>query len=137
MTMRNAILACFPIVFAPCVYLTSASSTVPRSRDVESVSGVETRCGWFLNPTPSNAWLEDADGEWTIAEQGGFQAEGDWPDFKSSQWVETNVHYGYGCACMKVTTDRTQMRISKIFSATPRSLSTCRHDRALRKKEPK
>ena len=49
-----------------------------------------TRCGWFSNPTPANAWLLDREAEWTIAVQGGAQAEGDWPIFKPSQWVRTN-----------------------------------------------
>ena len=97
----------------------------------------ETRCGWFSNPTPANAWLTDADGEWTIAVQGGYQAEGDWPDFKPSQWVKTNVNYGYGCSCMRVTSDRGSMRIVMIHSATPKSLATCRKDKALKGKEPK
>jgi len=96
----------------------------------------ETRCGWFSNPTPGNAWLDDADGSWTIGAQGGFQAEGDWPDFKPSQWKVTNgVDYGYGCACMTVTTDRKEMHVLKILKAWPRPLSTCRKDKKL--KEPK
>src|SRR4051812_16771245 len=49
----------------------------------------ETRCGWFDNPTPANATLTDADGEWLISEQGGYQAEGDWPPTDKS-WVHTN-----------------------------------------------
>jgi hypothetical protein len=32
------------------------------------------RCGWFDNPSPSNASLYDKDGESTIAVQGGYQA---------------------------------------------------------------
>jgi Protein of unknown function (DUF4087) len=98
---------------------------------------IETRCGWFSNPTPANAWLIDKDGEWTIGIQGGRQAEGDWPDIPDRQWVETNVHYGYGCACMRVKVNRGTHDILEIFSATPRTLSTCRHDPALKRKEPK
>lgn len=97
----------------------------------------ETRCGWFMNPTPSNAWLLDADREWTISIQGGYQADGDWPDFKPSQWVETNVHYGYGCACMKVTTNRSEEKITNIISAYAKPLSACRKDKALKGKEPR
>ena len=95
----------------------------------------ETRCGWFVNPTPANAWLEDRDGEWIIGVQGGYQAEGDWPSFKPRQWVETNVHYGYGCACMRVRVDRESRRVLEIKSAYARSLSACRRDRKL--KEPR
>ena len=62
------------------------------------------RCGWVDNPTPANWWLVDRDGEWTIGVQGGYQADGDMPDF-GSRWVETNGHHGYGCACMVATVD--------------------------------
>lgn len=97
----------------------------------------ETRCGWFSNPTPANAWLTDAQGEWIIAIQGGYQAEGDWPEFKDSQWVETNVHYGYGCACMKVNVNKADEKIVNIISAYAKPLSACRKDKALKSKEPK
>ncbi len=93
----------------------------------------ETRCGWFSNPTPANASLYDRDGEWIIGVQGGHQAEGDWPDFSGKQWVETNVHYGYGCACLRVQVDRSTERVIKIESSRPRPLSACRRDKALKK----
>src|SRR5258705_12486965 len=63
----------------------------------------ETRCGWFVNPTPGNVWLYDREAEWTIGVQGGHQVDGDWPwpAFKRGQWVRTNAgSYGYGCACL-------------------------------------
>src|SRR6478752_10375534 len=82
---------------------------------VEAQTRTELRCGWFSNPTPANAWLIDRDGEWTIGIQGGYQAEGDWPD--TGKWVETNVHYGYGCTCVKATFDRKQMRVIKVVSS--------------------
>jgi hypothetical protein len=110
---------------------------VPSTSEPSEPATAETRCGWFENPTPANAWLVDRDGEWTIAVQGGYQAEGDWPDFKDNQWVKTNINYGYGCACMKVTTDRADRRILTIHSATAKPLSTCRKDKAIKKKEPK
>ena len=93
----------------------------------------ETRCGWFSNPTPGNASLYDRDDEWIIGVQGGYQAEGDWPVFGPKQWVETNVHYGYGCACMSVTIDREKGEVIQIKSAKARPLSTCRSDRALKR----
>ena len=93
----------------------------------------ETRCGWFSNPTPANASLHDRDAEWIISVQGGHQAEGDWPDFKPNQWVETNVHYGYGCACLRVRVDRRTHRVTEIESARARPLSACRRDRALKR----
>ena len=93
----------------------------------------ETRCGWLHNPTPANFWLTDRDGEWLLSAQGGYQAPGmdDMPDMASGGWVRTNGYYGYGCACMRVTTDRASRRITEVFSATPRSLRQCRADRRL------
>ena len=91
-----------------------------------------TRCGWFSNPTPANAWLVDREAEWTIGTQGGAQAEGDWPRFKSSQWVQTNGHYGYGCACMSVVADAETHEVSVIKAAHAQSLSVCRKDRSLK-----
>ena len=109
----------------------SGTTIVEAAPVVRIVS--ETRCGWFSNPTPANAWLNDATGEWTIGEQGGYQAEGDWPDFKPSQWVKANGEYGYGCACMTVTTNKSEMHILKILKAWPRPLSACKKDKALKK----
>ena len=96
---------------------------------------LENRCGWFSNPTPGNAWLDDRNGEWLIGVQGGHQAEGDWPDFKKNQWVRTNGNYGYGCACIKMRVDHETSYVLEIKSATARPLSACRKDRSL--KEPK
>ncbi|HEX8250030.1 MAG TPA: DUF4087 domain-containing protein [Pyrinomonadaceae bacterium] len=110
----------------------SATDSAPQT----SASGekFENRCGWFSNPTPANASLEDKDGEWIIGVQGGYQAEGDYPDFDDDKWVKTNVNYGYGCACLKVTVDYKTHRILKIAGATAKPLATCRQDPAL--KEP-
>ncbi|HEY3579992.1 MAG TPA: DUF4087 domain-containing protein [Pyrinomonadaceae bacterium] len=105
----------------------------PRSREMSVSEKAEMRCGWFSNPTPANASLYDRDDEWIISVQGGYQAEGDWPEFSPKQWVETNVHYGYGCACLSVQVDHSNNRVIKIESARARPLSTCRRDRALRK----
>lgn len=96
-------------------------------------TAAETRCGWFSNPTPANASLHDRDAEWIIGVQGGHQAEGDWPDFNSKQWVKTNVNYGYGCACMSVEVDRETNKVLEIRSARARPLSACRRDRALKR----
>ena len=93
----------------------------------------ETRCGWFVNPTPANASLHDRDGEWVVGVQGGHQAEGDWPGFAKGQWVETNGHYGYGCACMKARVERETHYVLAIESARARPLSACRRDRALKR----
>jgi hypothetical protein len=94
----------------------------------------QTRCGWFDNPTPGNAWLHDRDGEWTIAIQGDYEAEGDWPQFKDSQWVPVNGSHGYGCACVKAVVNAKTRTIVRIISASAKPLGACRKDRAL--KEP-
>lgn len=94
---------------------------------------IENRCGWYSNPTPGNHWIEDKDGEWIIGVQGGQQAEGDYPpEFSDSQWVKTNGNYGYGCACLRVKTDKKNMEITEVVSATAKPLSACRNDKALR-----
>lgn len=93
----------------------------------------ETRCGWFSNPTPANASLHDREDEWVIGVQGGQQADGDWPSFSPKQWVNTNGHYGYGCACMSVEVDRESGRVTQINNARARPLSACRRDKALKR----
>lgn len=100
-------------------------------------AAIENRCGWFVNPSPGNAWLIDRDGEWTVAIQGGHQADGDWPPPKSDhEWVPAGGEgdprgYGYGCACMEVKIDRAQMQITRIVSSQGKPLSQCRRDRKL------
>ena len=93
----------------------------------------ETRCGWFSNPTPANAWLQDRYGEWIIGTQGGHQADGDWPSFKSRQWVRTNGNYGYGCACMRVRVNKQTHEVLEIKSSHARTLAQCRQDPSLKK----
>ena len=68
-----------------------------------------------------------------IGVQGGHQAEGDWPSFTPKQWVETNGHYGHGCACLRVRVNREEQRVLAIESARARPLSACRRDRALKR----
>jgi hypothetical protein len=95
------------------------------------------RCGWFDNPTPGNATLVDRDGEWTVGQQGGHQAEGPWPRFGASQWVRTGQgSSGYGCACLKATVDAQQREIRSIVSARALPLARCRSDPALKGAEP-
>lgn len=111
---------------------TPYTAAVSKASANEMASAVETRCGWFVNPTPGNAWLNDKDGEWTIGVQGGHQAEGDWPTFGRRQWIKTNGSYGYGCACLRVEVNRDTFEVLEIKKATARPLSACRKDRALR-----
>ena len=100
-----------------------------------AVKQFETRCGWFSNPTPANVWLYDREAEWTIGVQGGYQVEGDWdwPSFKDAQWVETNGHYGYGCACMQLRVNRRTHEVLEIKSVRARPLAACRKDPTLKK----
>lgn len=90
----------------------------------------ERRCGWVDNPTPANWWLVDRDDTWEIGIQGGYQAEGDMPDFKT-RWVETNVHYGYGCACMDMRVDRATKRVIEYRRVQVLPIDRCRKDRKL------
>lgn len=123
------------VVFVGCLLLIAAglvSGHPNRSSDV-SVEKSERRCGWFSNPTPANASLYDRDGEWIISVQGGHQADGDWPDFGARQWIETNVHYGYGCACLQLQVNRSTHKVIAIESAKARPLSACRNDRKLKR----
>lgn len=97
-------------------------------------SATERRCGWLSNPTPGNWSLIDRAGEWTIGEQGGYQASGidRIPAQSSREWVVTNAgDYGHGCVCLTVAADRAAMRIRRIVSGTPRRLAQCRADRLL------
>src|SRR5258706_16350511 len=106
----------------------------PSTSAQASSTGFETRCGWFTNPTPANAWLNDRNGEWIIGTQGGHQAEGDWPFFKPKQWVHTNgSSYGYGCACLQVRVNKQTHEVLEIKSSRARSLVQCRQDPALKK----
>ena len=123
----SIIVICLPLAFAALV---SGQTRRPRAPAVERF---ETRCGWLSNPTPANASLHDRDGEWVIGVQGGHQAEGDWPSFKRGQWVETNGHYGHGCACLRLQVNRQTHRVIEIESARARPLASCRRDRSLRK----
>ena len=120
---------CKNLIFLCCVLLIGATFVSGRADSEKSVM----RCGWFSNPTPANASLHDRDAEWIIGVQGGHQAEGDWPEFGPKQWIETNVHYGYGCACLKVRVDPETHRVIEIESATARPLSACRSDRKLKR----
>jgi hypothetical protein len=118
-----------------CLLLASVALVSGRARGprAPAIEQLETRCGWFSNPTPANASLHDRNGEWIIGVQGGYQAEGDWPSFKSGQWVETNGHYGHGCACLRMRVNRETHEVVKIESARARPLAVCRRDRSLKK----
>ena len=106
-----------------------------RRTNEGATNQLETRCGWFSNPTPGNIWLYDRDGEWTIGVQGGYQTEGDWdwPSFKRGEWVGTNAgSHGYGCACLKLRVNRETHEVIEIKSARALTLAACRRDRSLK-----
>lgn len=99
-------------------------------------AGPERRCGWLANPTPSNWWLNDRDGEWTLSEQGGYEAPGldNLPDMSTAGWVETNSGgHGYGCACMTVVVNHRTHQVERLISAQALPLARCRSDRKLSK----
>lgn len=102
--------------------------------DIHPATSAERRCGWLLNPTPSNWWLRDREAKWTLSMQGLYTADGfdDMPeDMRRRGWVETNGSYGYGCACLTVVVDRPGTRIVTLLASEPLPLSRCRADRAL------
>jgi hypothetical protein len=125
------------LMIVSCLLLATVAfgSGQPGMSDAPVVAQVETRCGWFSNPTPANASLYDRAGEWIIGVQGGYQAEGDWPDFGPGQWVKTNVNYGYGCACLQVRVNRQTSQVIEIKSARARPLAVCRRERSLKRWE--
>jgi len=91
---------------------------------------VARRCGWVDNPTPANWWLVDRDGEWEISVQGGYEAAGEMPDF-GANWVETNGHHGYGCACMDLTVDEAGSRVIAYRQVTVLPIDRCQKDERL------
>lgn len=115
------------------LHLSALGNTVPTPS--RQPLPLETRCGWFRNPTPANIWLYDRDGEWLIGVQGGYQIKGDWPwpAFKAHEWVKTNGHYGYGCVCLKLQVDRKSHQVRAIKSAKVRPLAACQQDPGLKK----
>lgn len=137
----NEIVASTRLIIACCLLLAAVAllsgqfkvSGQSKTPDANADEKFETRCGWFSNPTPANASLYDREGEWIISVQGGYQAEGDWPDFGPRQWVETNVHYGHGCACLRLRVARETHKVIEIKSARARSLAACRRDRSLKR----
>ena len=86
-----------------------------------------------MNPTPGNWWLNDRDGEWILASQGSEPAPGmdEMPDMSTSGWVETNGHYGYGCACVTLAYDPASRRVTKVADFRPKPLKLCRADKRL------
>jgi hypothetical protein len=91
--------------------------------------------GWWLNPTPNNAWLLDGRTEFSVSEQGGASADGDWPEFTAARFVKTNGNYGYGCACLRAVIDG--RHVTRLDAAISLPLRRCRTTAALRSAEPR
>lgn len=114
----------------------AAAPAPPAAVAVAVAAKGQRRCGWLVNPTPANWWLTDRDGQWILGTQGSDQAPGmdEMPDMSTAGWVETNGHYGYGCACMTITADG-EGQVTQVADAEPRPLKQCRADRKLPKPE--
>ncbi|WP_371182546.1 DUF4087 domain-containing protein [Xanthomonas sacchari] len=133
MTPTRPVLQCMRVVGAALVAALSLCAVAQAAPPAQTV----TRCGWFDNPTPGNATLVDKDGEWTVGQQGGHQAEGTWPTFPPARWVATGTgSAGYGCACLKVRARDDTQEVTTIVAATAQPLKTCRQDKALQGREP-
>ena len=125
---RAADAASAPYVDPPAV----EGGMVPRL-EASKISTPRRLCGWWDNPTPGNAWLHDASGEWTIALQGMYEANGTWPDFKPGQQVPKDDPHGYGCACITARVDRTSRFVYSFTDAKALWPKVCRADPGLRK----
>src|SRR5947208_13721904 len=118
-------------IVAGLLFIGIVVANVPPIPPNETSSQLETRCGWFSNPTPANVWLFDREAEWTIGVQGGYHLDGDWPwpIFKRGQWVRTNTgNYGYGCACLQLRVNAQTHEVIEIKSERARLLAQCRTD---------
>ncbi len=126
---------CQLILGAALVSVSLLVTAPSLSSKTNAAEQMETRCGWFSNPTPANIWLYDRQGEWTIGVQGGYQVAGDWdwPVFKRGQWVATNGSYGYGCVCLKAKVNGKTHEVLEIRNARARPLASCNQDPALQK----
>lgn len=120
-------------VISALVGLFSAAVVASPLWAAETANKTKTLCGWFQNPTPGNAWLQDRNADWVVGAQGGHQAEGDWPEFSASKWVKTNRSYGYGCACIKGVVNDVTHEVISIAEARAKPLSVCRNDHAPKK----
>jgi hypothetical protein len=96
------------------------------------------RCGWFVNPTPGNFVLQDADGNWWIQMQGsppapGFEGALDRAQPFGTEWVNENTGgYGYGCACLDgIFGAPGSSEVLSLTRMKPLPLAQCRNDPAL------
>lgn len=111
-------------------------SSFPMSRCPEPTGQMERRCGWQANLSAGEWRLVDADRSWILTTQDDDNATtlavmDMAPDFDAEQFVSTGTYYGYGCACMTVTTDTALGRITAIASSQRLPLATCAADKSL------
>lgn len=103
-------------------------------------TAAEKRCGWLENPTPGNLWLIDAESDWTISIQGaGFIDEDSidkMPTIDDKEFVRTNGHYGFSCACLNVKTDKVKSEIVKVYGGQQLLLKQCLEDASLHGRIP-
>jgi hypothetical protein len=111
--------------------LQNASGPVAAA-PVRTAGGPARRCGWLHNPTPGNWWLVDRDGQWVLGTQGREPLAGmdDMPDMSTAGWVETNGHYGHGCACATITADAAG-DVTAVSDFKPKPIKACTSDKAL------
>ncbi len=102
-----------------------------------SAEAAERRCGWLVNPTPANFYLQDSQASWWLMTQGGPSAEGfdeHLPAFDEKQYVQTQPNgYGYGCACLTVDVDAEEEKVTRLYAGKILPLSKCQRDPSLPK----
>lgn len=111
------------------LWLLSPAQAAPKVR----AAPFTLRCGWLDNPTPGNFSLRDRDGEWVLAEQGGYEARGMdlIPDLSGNEFVEINGPHGYACACIQASVDVETHRVLEIKRVKQRLLKVCLGDPGL------
>ena len=118
---------------APDVDLPAMDNRPDDARiDPSKLSKPTRLCGWWDNPTPGNAWMHDRSGEWTIAMQGMFEANGDWPHFKRGEQLPVGAPHGHGCACITARVDRASRFVYSFTDAQALPPKVCRTDPGLK-----
>jgi hypothetical protein len=120
-------------VSAPYIDPAAADAGMVPKLDVSKISEPTRLCGWWDNPTPGNVWLNDSSGQWTIALQGMYEANGAGPEFKPGQQLPKDAPHGYGCACITARVDQTSRFVYSFIDAKALSPKVCRADPGLKK----
>ena len=82
-----------------------------------------------MNMSPGNFTLRDRDGEWTISEQGGYEARGadKIPDLSGDEFVDLGPH-GYACGCIDGVMNAQTHEVVGIIGFTQKKLKDCLAD---------